>query len=48
VTSKNLIEQALLMLPGRMGTKDQILECAVALYPQASQDVNPGFYKTLQ
>ena len=24
------------------------MECAVALYPPASQDVNPGFFKTLQ
>lgn len=48
VKSKDLINQALQILPRQKGTKEQILESAVSLYPAASKEVNPGFHKTLE
>jgi hypothetical protein len=48
VKSKDLINQALQILPRQQGTKEQILESAVSLYPAASKEVNPGFHKTLE
>ena len=48
VTSKDLINQALQILPQQQGTREQILESAISLCPAASKEVNPGFHKTLE
>lgn len=48
MTSKELLLEALKIMPHQQGTKDQIMESAVTIFPPANKDVNPGFYKTLE
>ena len=36
------------MLKNGCGTKEEVLDKAVSMFPQASRDVNPAFFKTLE
>lgn len=48
ISAKDLILTVINELPGKEGTKEQILNYAVLMCPQANKDSNPSFYKTLE
>lgn len=40
--------EALYTLPEKRGSKSEIIEAAVQIYPPLSKETNPQFYKTLE
>ena len=46
--SRELIQSATKLLQNGCGTKEEVLDKAVQICPQASKECNPAFFKTLE